>query len=212
MTGFRLPAFGFRKSAGTGVFAALVMALAASGALADAPDESLLRTVIGETALRQVRAMDSDWPAPQRDCAGLVRHAYRSAFARLRPGRLAGGLWLDDAGRPTAFADAETLVARSFRPLGRDGRTGLRTGDLAAFRQPTGEPEPVRHLMIVVRTRGTSAGDTLVVYHPGSAGEGVRAGTLEALVREAPPEWRPVPGNPAFLGWFRYREWTKDED
>ena len=32
-------------------------------------------------------------------------------------------------------------------------------------------------------------------------------GVLDSLATEAPLEWRPVPANAAFLGFFRFKEW-----
>lgn len=179
----------------------LAIALAAS-AVGDAP----LRVVVGEVALRQVAKPDASWQPAQRDCAGLVRHAYREAFKQLRPARLATPLW-----NGLHFADAQTLVTSgSFTPLGRslETRRALETGDVLAFRQEPGEDgEPRWHLMLVVRTQGPVAGDALVVYHPGSPGAAVRMGRLEELARDAPAEWRPDPDNRFFLGYFRFKEW-----
>ncbi len=47
----------------------------------------------------------------------------------------------------------------------------------------------------------------LVVYHSGEPQTPLRVGPLEALERDAPAGWRPVPENPHFLGFFRLKEW-----
>ena len=187
----------------------MVALLASLLLVAAEPSEALLRQIVGETALAQLESLSSDWHPEQRDCAGLVRFAWRAAFLKLRPERLEQGLWRDGAGRPAAFADAETLLAHSFRPRGRGerARAGLQTGDLLAFRQVGDAEAPVFHLMIVVRPRDPAHGRTRVVYHPGSRGAAVRVGVLEELLRDAPAEWRPVPENPRFLGFYSFKEW-----
>ncbi|MDY7225955.1 DUF1175 family protein [Hyalangium rubrum] len=181
---------------------------AASSESREARDVLLLRE-LGQVALAQVRKMDPLWHPEQRDCAGLVRFAYRSAHKRFFPERLARPLWLDARGQPADFADAETLLSRSFAPLGRDEATleTLRTGDLLAFRQEQ-EAGPVFHLMLVVRPQDKAHAPARVVYHPGEKGAAVRTGVLHQLATEAPVEWRPVPQNTAFLGFFRFKEWT----
>ncbi len=180
-------------------------------AAADAqPSPALMRQIVAETAVAQVEAIDPRWHPAQRDCAGLVRFAYRAAFARLAPERLTSGPWRDRDGRATPFADAETLLLHNFAFVGRQPRAPreLESGDLVAFRQQRGPTAaPVYHLMLIVRPADPAHDDAYVVYHPGEPGAAVRFGSLPSLVREAPHEWRPVPENPSFLGFFRLREW-----
>jgi hypothetical protein len=199
---------------------ALTLALAASPAQASAVPvapgaaesrearDVLLRRELAQLAVAQVRKMDPAWHPDQRDCAGLIRFAYRGAYKRFHPERLAQPLWLDVHGRPTDFADAETLLTRSFVPLGRAEATleTLRTGDVLAFRQEH-EAGPLFHLMLVVRPEDKAHAPARVVYHPGEKGAAVRTGVLHRLATEAPVEWRPVPHNTAFLGFFRFKEW-----
>ncbi len=170
----------------------------------------LLRREVGQVALAQIDKFDPLWHPDQRDCAGLVRFAYRSAYKRFFPERLERPLWLDVQGRPAEFADAETLLTRSFVPLGRDEATAemLRTGDLVAFRQEH-DSGPVFHLMLVVRPEDKAHAPARVVYHPGEKGAAIRTGVLLRLATEAPLEWRPVPQNTAFLGFFRFKEWMQ---
>ncbi|HEX9051894.1 MAG TPA: DUF1175 family protein [Anaeromyxobacter sp.] len=187
---------------------ALLLAVAAAGA-APPPSEALVRRIVAETALAQLEAIDPAWDEAQRDCAGLVRFAYRAAFRRLDPARAAEGPFRD-AGRPAHFADAATLLRESFVRIGRDdaARASLLAGDLVAFAREDEGGAPVYHLMLVVRARDPAHGKVLVVYHPGEKGAAVRAGALDALARDAPPAWRPVPGNPLFLGFYRLKEWS----
>lgn len=170
----------------------------------------LLRRELAHVALAQLQKFDPLWHPDQRDCAGLVRFAYRAAHKRFFPERLAQPLWKDGAGQPADFADAETLLTRSFAPLGRDEAAleTLRTGDLLAFRQEQ-DAGPVFHLMLVVRPEDKAHAPARVVYHPGEKGAAVRSGVLHRLASEAPLEWRPVPQNTAFLGFFRFKEWMQ---
>jgi uncharacterized protein YfaT (DUF1175 family) len=200
----------------------LTLALAAStppaSAVLETPPASgsreardvLLRREVGQVALAQFTKFDPRWHPDQRDCAGLIRFAYRSAYKRFFPERLAQPLWMDVQGRPSEFADAETLLTRNFVPLGRDEATreALRTGDLVAFRQEQ-DSGPVFHLMMVVRPEDKAHAPARVVYHPGEKGAAVRTGVLHRLATEAPIEWRPVPQNTAFLGFFRFKEWMQ---
>jgi len=189
---------------------ALLAWLAAAASPAEPPPGvALLRQVAAEVALAQVRAPDPSWEPRQRDCAGLVRFAWREAYRRLAPGRLDRPLFLDEAGAPTDFADARALVSSNLRLIGRDdrARARLRNGDVLAFRQERPEGE-VWHLMMVVLPGGGPRSEARIVYHTGAKGEPVRVGRLDALAREAPLEWRPDPGNAAFLGFFSFKEWA----
>ncbi|MBJ6760243.1 DUF1175 family protein [Myxococcaceae bacterium JPH2] len=167
-----------------------------------------LRQEVARVALAQVQRMDATWHPEQRDCAGLIRFAYRVAYKRVDAGRLGSPLWRDMRGAPADFADAETLLTHSFATLGRDAaaRESLRTGDILAFRQEH-DAGPVFHLMLVVRPEDRAHAPARVVYHPGEPGAAVRTGVLDTLSAEAPLEWRPVPQNAAFLGFFRFKEW-----
>ncbi|MFP2905579.1 DUF1175 family protein, partial [Pyxidicoccus sp. 3LFB2] len=170
--------------------------------------EMLLRRFLATVALAQVRSQDPWWHPDQRDCAGLIRFAYRRAYKIGDPVRLNRPLWKDARGQPTDFADAETLLQQNFTLLGRDDATreALRTGDILAFRQEH-DSGTVFHLMLVVRPEDRAHAPTRVVYHPGEKGAAVRTGLLHNLATEAPLEWRPVPNNAGFLGFFRFKEW-----
>lgn len=168
----------------------------------------LLRRIVARVALAQVREQDAAWHPDQRDCAGLIRFAFRSAYKQVAPERLSTPLWRDGRGRPSDFADAEVLLQRNFQLLGRDDATreSLRTGDVLAFRQEQ-DAGPIFHLMLVVRPEDRAHAPARVVYHPGEKGAAVRTGVLQNLATEAPLEWRPVPRNASFLGFFRFKEW-----
>jgi hypothetical protein len=171
-------------------------------------DPALLRQALARVATAQLKQFDPAWTPEQRDCAGFVRFVYRTTFKELEPVRLEQPLWRDAKGRPTDFADAENLLAGNFAPLGRgpEARAQLQTGDLVAFRQ--GEPgAEVFHLMLVIRDADPAHG-AYVLYHPGEPGAALRGGTLDSLSKDAPREWRPLPENPAFLGFYRLKEWA----
>ena len=189
----------------------LSFALGLSPAPVPAPSEALLRTWVAEAALRQVPRASEDWQVAQRDCAGFIRYAFRSAYLKSAPARVQRGLWRDARGRALSFADAGTLLASNFVRLGRAPALveSLRSGDVLGFRQETASGEPTYHLMLVVRTADRAHAEPFVMYHPGQPGEAVRSGRLSALTRDAPLEWRPVPENAGFLGYFRFKEWMR---
>lgn len=173
--------------------------------------DALLRRVVADVAVSQVARPDPGWEPSQRDCAGLVRYAFRTAFKRLRPERLERPLFVAADGRPADFADVENLVrGRSFVRLGRDAsaRRRLQTGDVLVYRQDRGDDDVAWHMMLAIVPPG---GEPRVVYHPGHPAPGepppaVRHGSLRELEREAPLLWRADADNPAFLGFFRFAE------
>lgn len=170
-------------------------------------------------------------PSPEVvDCASLVRLAYREALrphsaewarrtglafnprfpdVRSGPQPTAAGWPLFQVAGGTAprfgeFADARTLIALNTRPLGR-AVAALRPGDLLYFRQPRDrQPD---HVMVFVGPSRYDDGDDWVVYHTGPDGRSpgeVRKVRLADLVRHPSPAWRPLPGNRAFVGVFRW--------
>ncbi|MGQ0504051.1 MAG: DUF1175 family protein [Myxococcaceae bacterium] len=165
------------------------------------PSLTLLREAVAETAVAQAMRPDPRWVPEQRDCAGLIRFSYRTAYARLRHQR--EPLWRGGKNEPLAFADAETLLTYNFQPI---AEATLSTGDLLAYRQET-PSGPLFHLMLVVKP---VHGATRIVYHPGEPGASVRVGTFDSLSTEAPREWRPRRDNAAFLGFFRFKEWMHE--
>ena len=105
-----------------------------------------------------------------------------------------------DNGAFAQFADAKTLVERNAYFVSRDLHQA-QPGDLLFYRQ-FGQSSPW-HSMIVTRIGGQSA----VVYDTGEdhgkAGE-LRRVLLAELIDHPQPQWRPVPGNPNFLGVYRW--------
>ncbi len=202
--------------------------------LSDPADQAAFRrwfTLIAEYQAIRPRA---ELPAEITDCASLLRYAYREALKRhdenwfittgmeiaAPPGEIhawsyphsplgaalfrisPGPLAADDfeRGAFAQFADAKTLVERNAYLVSRDVRQA-QPGDLLFFRQ-FGQSSPW-HSMIVDRVRN----ETLVVYNTGedhgTAGE-MRRVAMSELIDHPQPQWRPLPGNPNFLGVYRW--------
>jgi uncharacterized protein YfaT (DUF1175 family) len=196
---------------------------AAQVRLADASDRAAFRSWFVLLADAQFER-----PAPEvTDCAALVRFAYREALRSHTPGwarRVAlpfapafpdvrsaphagpdgWPLFRVGPGRYGEFADARTLTRLNARPIGRD-LARLQPGDLLYFSQP--EQSQRDHLMVFVgRSMFDRDHDDWVVYHTGpldgGAGE-VRKVRLDDLQQHPAPRWRPLAGNPRFVGIFR---------
>jgi hypothetical protein len=135
-----------------------------------------------------------------------------AALYRVRPGAFEP----DDLtnGAFAQFADAKTLVERNTHLVGRDVRQAL-PGDLLFYRQ-FGQSSPW-HSMILTRagSRAEVVYDTGPSHSPhglrpvrgvpdrGQPGE-LRRVLLADLIDHPQPQWRPVPGNPNFLGVYRW--------
>jgi uncharacterized protein len=135
-----------------------------------------------------------------------------AALFRVRP----GAFELADIsnGAFAQFADARTLVERNAYFVSRDVRAA-QPGDLLFYRQ-FGQSSPW-HSMIVTHT-GASAEvvyDTGPDHSPhgrgpvrgdpdrGKPGQ-IRRVSLAELLDHPQPQWRPLPGNPNFLGVYRW--------
>jgi uncharacterized protein len=202
--------------------------------LTDPADQAAFRRWFTLIAEYQAIRPTADLPSEITDCASLLRYAYREALRRhdenwfvtsgmeiaAPPGEihawsyphspLGAALFRVAPGAFTAqdlqqgsfaqFADAKTLVQRNAYFVSRDVRQAQQ-GDLLFYRQ-FGQSSPW-HSMIVDRT----GGETLVVYNTGEdhgkAGE-MRRVALAELLDHSQPQWRPLPGNPNFLGVYRW--------
>lgn len=165
-----------------------------------APDAELVRFRLLNEALAQAERVSPDWDPGQRDCAGFVRFLFRKSTGARAP------LWTRRDGTRAHFVKAEELLGGSFRPQMREvSRDLVETGDLLAFFDETKPPADAFHLMVVLRPLGTAPDRLLVVYHNGGTGPeaAVRKVWLDDL-STGPPEWRPAPDNPRFLGVFRW--------
>ena len=202
--------------------------------LGDPADQAAFRRWFATIAEYQAVRPKGDVPAEIIDCASLLRYAYREALKRhdenwfvtsgmevaeppgevrawsyprtplgtalfrVRPGAFEAADVSD--GAFAQFADAKTLVERNAYFVSRDVRHAL-PGDLLFYRQ-FGQSSPW-HSMIVTRVGAEAA----VVYDTGqdhsNAGE-LRRVALAELLDHPQPQWRPLPGNPNFLGVYRW--------
>jgi len=192
-----------------------------------------LRNSVTRLALLQAKKLSPQWVETQRDCAGLVRFAYREAIRIRTPGDeqklgIPNALYLpevsevsrkifpdlsriwqvgfDKDGKPRfgSFADAETLISFNFRKKTRD-LSLARNGDLIVFQKDLESDQPY-HLMIFVEDRA----DNLVVYHNGAREEDaqVRVVRIADLMESPDPVWLPIANNPHFLGVYEWNRLT----
>lgn len=198
-------------------------------------DEEALRRAATDIALVQARRVSPLWEPRQRDCAGLIRFAYRTAMEDRSPERLTKLgiparlylppvsdraralfpqfplLWqtgIAAGGEPRfgPYADAETLVGFNFRQKSRQIETA-RSGDLLVYQKPLDNDEPY-HLMMFVESHPGN----LAVYHNGATGEAaqVRVVRVAELLDSPDPVWIPRSDNPYFLGVYEWN-WLKPQ-
>ena len=214
------------------------------------PDAAELRTFNDRESFRrwftwiaemQFYNLSDEWNTEQRDCAGLIRFAWRESLRkhdrawyqrmgenydavaadvsisltseplreklfRTLPGNYSSRDVAD--GKFSEFADAQTLKMFNATFVGRD-RQQAQPGDLLFFHQPWVQKYPY-HVMLFLgepRFASENARDW-VVYHTGAspqdAGE-VKKVRLSVLDQHPNKRWRPLPGNPNFLGFYRLK-------
>ena len=171
-------------------------------------DDDIARFRLVNEALTQAESPRPDWDPGQRDCAGFVRFLYRKCLGEKN------ALWRDRYGHFVPFVTAEELLSYNFAPLSRAPAKDLvETGDLLAFYNPDKPPADAWHLMLLLRPPGAAPDRILVLYHNGAAppDAAVRKVWLDDLAT-GPPEWRPSPANPRFLGTFRWNVWRSGPD
>ena len=202
--------------------------------LTDPADQATFRRWFTLIAEYQAVRPPADVPSEISDCASLLRYSYREALKRhdeswfqtsgievpAPPGEIRawnyphtplgtalfrvqpGAFQPDDLsnGSFAQFADARTLVDRNAYLVSRDVLAAL-PGDLLFYRQ-FGQSSPW-HSMIVIRSSGAAE----VVYDTGPdhgrPGE-LRRVLLSELLDHPQPQWRPLAGNPNFLGVYRW--------
>jgi uncharacterized protein YfaT (DUF1175 family) len=202
--------------------------------LTDPADQAAFRRWFTLIAEYQAARPPAQTPAEIADCASLLRYSYREALKRhdeswfettgieiaAPPGEIRawsyphsplgtalyrvkpGAFTADDLndGAFAQFADAKTLVERNAYFVSRDVRAA-EPGDLLFYRQ-FGQSSPW-HSMIV--TRSGAAAEVVYDTGPdhGAPGE-IRRVLLSELLDHPQPQWRPTPGNPNFLGVYRW--------
>ncbi len=126
-----------------------------------------------------------------------------ASLFRVRPGSFRA----EDAatGAFAQFADAETLRKLNTHFVSRHLRDA-RPGDLLFFRQL--EQDLPYHTMIYLgSSQFEDSREQFILYHTGplEGGKGeIRRPSVEELMRHPSPRWRPQPGNPNFLGVYRW--------
>jgi uncharacterized protein len=179
----------------------------------------------------QYYSVASDWALRDRDCAGLLRYAFINAlmshdskwfkkFEYLPPTvqpdvraytfpvpilsrsvfRDAPGAYQSDdvmTGKLVGRVGAKYLVNYSMVFATKD-ITKARRGDMIIFIRPKLNSY---HTMVYL-------GNSRIVYHTGGDGEWhgeVRLLRLETLMKHPDTAFHPVPSNPSFLGFYRWK-------
>ena len=103
------------------------------------------------------------------------------------------------------FADAETLRKLNTHFVSRDLRQA-RPGDLLFYRQLS-QDLPYHTMVFLGPSHFEDGGEQYIVYHTGPLGESkgeIRRPSVTELMNHPSPRWRPLPGNPNFLGVYRW--------
>ena len=196
--------------------------------LRDEGDREAFRAWFVALLEQQLEGPSPAWEPAQRDCAGLMRFAFREALAphtaawRDRvgfadgtaggdPSPAFGGGWRQGFPTPEGvqpFAKGAFLRRFACVPLGRD-LAQARPGDLIFFARGGARPEP-DHVMAFVRP--DTDGTPVLLYDTGPEGSGatrqegeVRRVRVDDLLHHPDPEFRPLAENPAFLGLYRWQ-------
>jgi uncharacterized protein len=172
----------------------------------------------------------AELPREITDCSALLRYAYRESLrahdgpwlraqgidaappigdvraVRYPQTPLGAALFRIRPGAPAPenfgqFADAQNLMRWNTHFISRD-LSEARPGDLIFFRQ-AGEDLPFHSMIYVGPSWFENSSGRFVVYHTGAGGE-MRRLTLDELRRHREPRWRPVTGNPAYVGVYRW--------
>lgn len=195
----------------------------------DAGDREAFRAWFVALVEDQLERLSPAWEPAQRDCAGLLRFAFREAlapktpewaervayggaFVARTPGLDGLGPWRQGFPTPEGwqpFARGAFLRDHACLPLGSEPTLG-RPGDLLFFCRSGVQATP-DHAMAFGRP--DPDGMPVLVYHTGEEGSaqgGRDAGALRRvrladLLHHPDPAFRPQPENPAFLGVYRWK-------
>jgi uncharacterized protein len=161
-------------------------------------------------------------PPEITDCSSLVRYAFRETFAKhdtawkqrnplpgipaLPAVKPRPGPFFDTPQGPRHFADAKTLMRRNAVRIG-DSLDRALPGDLLFYEQ-VNEPDNWHVMIFLGPSQLDPSPEKWVLYHTGptrnSPGEMRRLSTAE-LLNHPQPRWRPVRGNAAYRGLYRWR-------
>ena len=157
-----------------------------------------------------LRAHDSRWATeahlpvvPAIEPVAKYQYPYTplgAALFRVRPGGFQAGV-----AQFAQFADAQTIQRLNTHFLSRDLARAL-PGDLLFFRQES-EHMPFHSMIYLGESQMVTDGLRYVVYHTGPDGDdrgAIRRLNVKELLRYPRAEWRPIQGNPAFLGVYRW--------
>jgi len=168
-----------------------------------------------------LHAHDAAWTAsaplaiiPAFDSVAKYQYPYTplgAALFRVRPGPFLPSDLSD--GTFAQFADAQTLWRRNTHRVSRDLARAV-PGDLLFFRQEEAR-EPFHSMIYLGESQFRPDGRRYLLYHTGPDGADpgeVRRPAVEDLLRLPRPEWRPIAGNPSFLGVYRWNILRKDSE
>ncbi|WP_051670233.1 DUF1175 family protein [Bryobacter aggregatus] len=200
----------------------VLLALAFAPRLEDPADRTAFRLWFTFLAESQFYVEPGRRPREIQDCASLLRYAYRESFAKhdaawmqrnVLPGvpglpairTRSGPLFLTSEGM-RHFADAKTLMRENCVRVGAT-LDRAKPGDLLFYEQ-LDQPDNWHVMIYLGASQIEPDGDKFVVYHTGpiqkSAGE-IRKLRVSELLGHPQPRWRPVPGNGAFKGVYRWK-------
>ena len=199
-----------------------------STALLGQGDREAFRTWFVALLEQQLEGPSPAWEPAQRDCAGLLRFAFREAWGphteawrertgfpaspvAVDPSPALAGPWRSAFPTPEGwkpFAKGAFLRAYACVLVGRD-LSEAQPGDLIFFARGGTHPEP-DHAMAFVRP--DADGQPMLLYHTGPEGTGltrkdgeIRRVRLNELMHHPDADFRPLPENPAFIGLYRWK-------
>ena len=148
-------------------------------------------------------ALDIVPPAADLDAYSYPFTPLKGSLFRIRPGRFSEADL--SSGAFAEFADAETLMHRNTWRVSRD-IAEARPGDLLFFRQLE-QRMPFHAMIYLGPSQFEPSAESYIVYHTGPDGTDpgeIRRPSVADLMRHPKPQWRPVVGNPNFLGVYRW--------
>ena len=191
-------------------------------------DREAFRTWFVALLEQQLDRVSPAWEPAQRDCAGLLRFAFREAWGphtetwrehtgfpalpvATDPSPALAGPWRSAFPTPGGwqpFAKGALLRSYSCVLMGRE-LSEAKPGDLIFFARGGSQTEP-DHAMAFVRP--AVDGQPMLLYHTGPEGTGltrqdgeIRRVRLDDLMHHPDADFRPLPENPAFLGLYRWK-------
>ncbi len=160
-----------------------------------------------------LRAHDSAWASASRlplliGLSSVEKYEYpytllRASLFRVKPGPLQPGDL--ENGSFAQFADAKTLQKLNTHFVSRD-LAHAEPGDLLFFRHDSADM-PFHTMLYLGKSQIHEDGQRYLLYHTGPDGADpgeIRKPSIQELTSHPNPGWRPVAGNPTFLGVYRW--------